>query len=387
MTTRMPFLRWAGVAALAICGLVRAADQPPAPSAFVHVLGFVSSDRFVAQTGVAVADGVVVTAWPMLANTGDKGVLDGGTDLQRHWRAADQMREFPQEGVLALSVPGLQAPHVQLRLPDLDGGTEVALVAFDTQGQGMASSVPELGMGVLRISRHADGSATVVADIAGSFSQPAPAGPLMDACGRLAGLIVDDVQGQRRVVASHTLMRLFNEAQIPYQLSTQPCLQPMPGGQHIAPWLVWLVWAAGVLIALLLLALAWRLMRRRRPAARAPRADAQRPQELALIMDVDGERSMLQLSWSNLEVLEQGARIGSAAPCEILIEHPSVAPLHARLVVRRGALCLIDLAGNVLVNQRRPMPDTPERLGDGDQIRLGSVSLSVKLGASSAVKA
>lgn len=61
-----------------------------------------------------------------------------------------------------------------------------------------------------------------------------------------------------------------------------------------------------------------------------------------------------------------GLIIGSAAPAELVLDDPAVAPRHCRLVERRGALVLLDLGAptGTALNLRRLTEPTPLALGD-----------------------
>ena len=70
--------------------------------------------------------------------------------------------------------------------------------------------------------------------------------------------------------------------------------------------------------------------------------------------------------------------LGSASGCEIVIDHPTVAPEHAQIRRQGNALMLCDFKSpaGTFVGAEQVAPGRPRPLRHGDQVRLGEVLLT-----------
>jgi hypothetical protein len=199
----------AATAAAALSATAAGAEPPPAthdvvpavvPAWVVPVLRLVSATHVEPTTGVVLsADGLVLVPHDF-ARIGDEiVVLDGGTDIIRNGRPARFERAFPELGLKVLAVDGLHRRAAPVTaLPLADGGT-VTLAAFPP-AEDIAERAPPVILSA---------TVTVLAEnatpaISPGSNLPNVTGPLLDACGNLAGLsIADGVQGMAPSPATH----------------------------------------------------------------------------------------------------------------------------------------------------------------------------------------
>jgi FHA domain-containing protein len=80
------------------------------------------------------------------------------------------------------------------------------------------------------------------------------------------------------------------------------------------------------------------------------------------------------------EVSKRDVEIGRDPDCDLSIEHATIAPRHARILVRRGRLILADLGrAKMGTTRRRQRVTAPIALDPGEMFRLGDVSISATL--------
>lgn len=72
------------------------------------------------------------------------------------------------------------------------------------------------------------------------------------------------------------------------------------------------------------------------------------------------------------------AHVGSARECEIHLDHPSVARLHARFYTRHGQLWVEAVRGAAGVYARGLRVTTPTVVDDGDVVRIGDFELTIE---------
>jgi hypothetical protein len=175
------------LAAIAAAALSTAAgaEQPPAgvPPWVVPVLRLVSATHAEPTTGVVLsADGLVLVPHDF-ATIGDEiVVLDGGTDIIRNGRPARLERAFPELGLKVLAVEGLNRRAAPLTgLPLADGGA-VTLAAFPPAEDIAAGAPPVILPATVSVPEE---NATPA--IRPDSALPNVTGPLLDACGNLAG--------------------------------------------------------------------------------------------------------------------------------------------------------------------------------------------------------
>ncbi|MGQ9424643.1 FHA domain-containing protein [Gilvimarinus sp. F26214L] len=75
-------------------------------------------------------------------------------------------------------------------------------------------------------------------------------------------------------------------------------------------------------------------------------------------------------------LVEPKVTIGSAAGNDLVLEDPSVAPHHAEILVRHEKLTLVNLAGQALQVNNRPVPEQME-INKEDQLLVGKLRLEV----------
>ncbi|MCP4048719.1 MAG: trypsin-like peptidase domain-containing protein, partial [Gammaproteobacteria bacterium] len=157
--------------------------QPMSPSV-VLVLKLVSATHVEPTTGIVVADnGLVLVPADFVLSGGEIIVLDGGTDIIKHGRPATIAKQ-PGSGNLALlSVSGLGRTGITFSENALNGGSELQLMAFPP-AEYIAKGTPPVQVPAKVIQDGPDARFSV------SPSTPLPyvSGPILDACGYLAGV-------------------------------------------------------------------------------------------------------------------------------------------------------------------------------------------------------
>jgi hypothetical protein len=187
----------AATAAATLTAIAAGAAPPTAtragmPAWAVPVLRLVSATHVEPTTGVVLSAAGLVLVPHDFARIGDEiVVLDGGTDIIRNGRPARVERSFPELGLKVLAVEGLSRSGAPVTAtPPADGAT-VTLAAFPP-----AEKIAERAPPVILPA-----TVTVLAGSATPAIRPGPGsgsglpnvtGPLLDACGNLAGYSVAD---------------------------------------------------------------------------------------------------------------------------------------------------------------------------------------------------
>jgi hypothetical protein len=187
---RLPLLRLL-LAALAAAALNATAAGAELSPWVVPVLRLVSATHVEPTTGVVLSSAGLVLVPHDFARIGDEiVVLDGGTDIIRNGRPARFERSFPELGLKVLAVDGLNRRAAPVpALPLADGGT-VTLTAFPPAEDIAAGTPPVIRSATVTVS-----AGNAAPAISPSSALPNVTGPLLDACGNLAGYsIADGVQ-------------------------------------------------------------------------------------------------------------------------------------------------------------------------------------------------
>lgn len=80
------------------------------------------------------------------------------------------------------------------------------------------------------------------------------------------------------------------------------------------------------------------------------------------------------------EITKNEIEIGRSTSCDLVIDHPTIAPRHARMLVRRGRLILADLGKTKIGTTRgRHRVIAPVALEPTEPFRLGEVKISASL--------
>ena len=89
-----------------------------------------------------------------------------------------------------------------------------------------------------------------------------------------------------------------------------------------------------------------------------------------------GERAQ-QLTAEDL--LGEGATIGRAAKCQVVLEDPGISRSHARLSLNQGSIFITDLGSTAgtAINGSRLAPNRALRLAEGDRIAIGPFTITV----------
>jgi hypothetical protein len=154
------------------------------PDWVVPVLRLVSTTHVEPTTGVVLSSGGLVLVPADFASPGDEIiVLDGGNDIIRHGRPARLERAFPELGLEVLQVDGLRRTAAPVAPASPDDGSTLRLRAFPPAEQ-IAEGAPPVNAETSVSVSPEGGVPTLAADAA----LPNVTGPLLDACGNLAGL-------------------------------------------------------------------------------------------------------------------------------------------------------------------------------------------------------
>ncbi|RPH97538.1 MAG: FHA domain-containing protein [Lysobacterales bacterium] len=187
---RFPLLRLL-LAAIAAAALNATAAGAELPSWAVPVLRLVSATHAEPTTGVVLsADGLVLVPHDF-ARIGDEiVVLDGGTDIIRNGRPARFERSFPELGLKVLAVDGLNRRAAPITDSPLADGSVVTLTAFPP-----AEDIAEGAPPVIVPATVSVPAGNAAPSISPGSALPNVTGPLLDACGNLAGFsIAEGVQ-------------------------------------------------------------------------------------------------------------------------------------------------------------------------------------------------
>jgi len=199
------------------------------PVWIVPVLRLVSATHVEHTTGVVIsAEGLVLVADDFASSGDEIIVLDGGTEIIRNGRPAKIAQQFPEQGLMVLSVRSLQRIAARFTTGDLAHGSSIRLQAFPP-AELIEQGAPPL-----------DVSATVEilpennkATFSGDTPLPNVTGPLLDACDRLTGYsTANGVQSMStsdspRYHWKNSLLEILEEMQI--DIIELPCeLLPSP---------------------------------------------------------------------------------------------------------------------------------------------------------------
>lgn len=412
-------------------------DEPvarPLPAWAVLVLQPVGDKRVRPVTGAVVSAAGTVVVPADFAALGDVLiVLDGGSDIIEHGRAATVRARDEAAGITLLDVPGLVRPPAVLAATPPAADAVLHLAAFPPAEQIAAGAAPlwlPARAGDLRPAP--DEAPTAGDDGAGPL--PNVSGPLLDHCGHLAGYsLADGVPGMQAVAGtryawSDALAPALHLAAIPVAAaaclaaSTEPAAavgeglaDPVPAtrpapagvgpqrpvrgeGAGRVPRLAWYAVVLGVLAAALA---AWRFRRRRSRAGPGllqdtgiVRAGARRPPAGA---PENGPAAAAPAGWQ-LELrgqLPSGAGFVSSCPVNpaaidvvigsgaagLMLDAPGIRREHIRLGGSAGALTITDL-GSATGTWINRVPCTRGEimfLAGGATVVLGETSFQVKV--------
>ena len=193
------------------------------PDWVVPVLRLVSTTHVEPTTGVVLSSGGLVLVPADFASPGDEIiVLDGGTDIIRHGRPARLERAFPELGLEVLQVDGLRRTAAPVAPASPDDGSKLRLRAFPPAEQ-IAEGAPPVNAETSVSVPPENGVPTLATDA----TLPNVTGPLLDACGNLAGLsLASGVQSLAATPATQyrwpeALRSVLNELQLP--VTGTPC--------------------------------------------------------------------------------------------------------------------------------------------------------------------
>lgn len=190
---RAKFFIFSICCALLMAGATPCEGQNPAPTPLsqtasmppwiVPVLRLVSATHVEPTTGVVIsATGLVLVAHNFASPNDEIIVLDGGTDIVRNGRPAKIERQFPAEGLMVLSVELLKRNAFNFTAGGLTDGSTVRLQAFPP-AELIEQGAPPLDVAATISFRPGHTRPTLSPDT----PLPNVTGPILDACGSLAG--------------------------------------------------------------------------------------------------------------------------------------------------------------------------------------------------------
>ena len=198
------------------------------PAWTVPVLRLVSATHVEPTTGVILSNTGLVLVPEAFASPGDEIiVLDGGTDLIRNGRPARLEKSFAFEGLEVLRVDGLARPGAPFAATPPKDGSQVQLTAYPP-AELIAEGQPPLKIPATIVVFRENGKPSV----SGQTPLPNVTGPLLDACGNLAGVsLADGIQTMDSSAATRyqwhdTLLRVLRELQL--EATGSACLEPQP---------------------------------------------------------------------------------------------------------------------------------------------------------------
>jgi len=164
-----------------LCGALQARVVSPS---VVLVLKLVSATHAKPTTGIVITDdGQVLVSADFVSLEGEIIVLDGGPDIVKHGRPA-RVVNYSNSGKLAvLSVNGLSRPGIFLSKNISDLEQEFHLTAFPP-AEYIAKGAPPLWAPLKIVQASPDFQLS----ISPATPQPYVSGPILDACGYLAGV-------------------------------------------------------------------------------------------------------------------------------------------------------------------------------------------------------
>ena len=161
------------------------------PQWVVPVLRLVSETHVEPTTGVVLSSSGLVLVPDDFAAIGDEiVVLDGGNDIVRNGRPARLHSAYPELGLEVLMVPGLSRNGAPLAAATPADGDTLRLQAFPPAEQIVEGAIPVRQSATVALLAE-NGTPSVAA----ATPLPNVTGPLLDACGHLAGVsLADGVQ-------------------------------------------------------------------------------------------------------------------------------------------------------------------------------------------------
>ena len=207
-----------------LCRSSSAEESPPLSPSVVLALKLISTTHVNPVTGVVISgDGKVLVPADFVMEDGEYVVLDGGTDITSHGRPATIL-EGSMAGMLAiLDVEGLDKPAITVSESAMRDNGLLHLVAFPLAKRIAAGDKP-LRVPV-RTQRLGPGGAIIASD---ETPLPNVFGPIMDACGYLAGLNLAvglpsmDVGGAPVTLFSAQLLEALDSINISLKLAECP---------------------------------------------------------------------------------------------------------------------------------------------------------------------
>lgn len=158
-------------------------QQPMSPSV-VLVLKLVSATHVEPTTGIVVADnGLVLVPADFVLSGGEIIVLDGGTDIIKHGRPATIADQSGGGKLAVLSVNGLARTGITFSKNMLNAETGLQLTAFPP-AEYIAKGSPPIRVPVKVLQDNPN----VPFSVSPSTPLPYVSGPILDACGYLAGV-------------------------------------------------------------------------------------------------------------------------------------------------------------------------------------------------------
>ena len=208
------------------------ATQAPLPSWVVLVLQPIAGERVRPVTGVVIsAEGLILVPTEFAAPGDTLIVLDGGSDIIANGRAAFVQSEHPEIGLDVLSAPLLRRLPATLSATALVTGTQLRLGAFPPAEQ-IAAGAPPLWRTITLGAGPAQTGTPATPALASGSILPQVSGPLMDACGYLAGFHIGpvvqslDVSAAPAITWKAALVQLL--AAVPVSLREMSCNPAAP---------------------------------------------------------------------------------------------------------------------------------------------------------------
>jgi hypothetical protein len=215
------------VSALLLAHTASAQEITPLSPSVVLVLKLVSTTHVKPTTGIVVSDhGLVLVPADFVLNEGEIVVLDGGTDIVRNGRSAKVVQRSIAGGLALLSVEGLNRPGFILSESALNGESELHLAAFPP-AEYIAKGAEPLWVPVNFLQAESSGPSS----LAPETPLPYVTGPIIDACGYLAGLSLSTGAQSLEpgkipvIIFSDEIKRILDSMQI--NLAVANCAKPV----------------------------------------------------------------------------------------------------------------------------------------------------------------
>ncbi len=234
-------LRWLAVLAIALTPLLAAAQLPTRatmPDEVVLVVRSAGDQRVEPATGVVFARnkrGEALVAVPAELAEGDDElfVLDGGTDLTLHGRAAARVSPDSEGPLAVLAVPGLQRPPIRATFNPPEVDHELRLAAWPNADRLAAGELPYWVP--INVAGTAPGQRQALLE---GQTVPNVSGPLLDLCGQWAGMVIAAAEPAEGAAEPLVLLNdaLLEAAELMgIALRREACSEVAPvGGQAVA---------------------------------------------------------------------------------------------------------------------------------------------------------